>query len=168
MESSLHANVGNFNHTLLLQCFVEGVDLDELKKTRQESQAEMDRHLAETNQTLDELREEVSANSICDVSQTSLQQSLHEHASEAWAVLRTLLQTLKLASWFCASDLEGPPHMCSSVRKGWSQARARPMPESRCSISWRRWAMMPRPPCEANTRMSRPGEYDVHDDHHLS
>ena len=65
-------HVGNFNHTLLLQYFVEGVELDELKKTRQESKAEMDKRLAETNQTLDELREEVSANPICDVSQTSL------------------------------------------------------------------------------------------------
>lgn len=79
---------------------MESVDLDELKQTRQESQAEMDKHLAETNQTLDELREEVSANPNCDVLQTSLQQSLYERASEAWAVLCTLLLILKLASWF--------------------------------------------------------------------
>ena len=41
------------------QAFVEGVDLDKLNKDRQESQAEMDHGLEETNKTLDIMREEV-------------------------------------------------------------------------------------------------------------
>ena len=129
----------------------------------------MDKHLAETNQTLDELREEVSANPICDVLQTSLQQSLYEHASEAWAVLCTLLHILKLVSCFCFDKPEDQPYMCSSIRKGWSQAWGRLMLELRCSISWRRWAMMLRPPCEAHPRTSHPGEYrnEDHDNYHL-
>ena len=44
----------------LLQVFVEEADLDELAKTRQESQAEMDKHLADSNAVLDTMRDEVS------------------------------------------------------------------------------------------------------------
>ena len=39
---------------------MEEADLDELAKTRQESQAEMDKHLADTNAVLDTMRDEVS------------------------------------------------------------------------------------------------------------
>jgi len=46
-----------------LQAFVEGADLDELNKARQESQAEMDHGLEETNKTLDIMREEVNIQS---------------------------------------------------------------------------------------------------------
>ena len=45
---------------LLLQVFVEEADLEELAKTQQESQAEMDKHLADTNAVLDTMRDEVS------------------------------------------------------------------------------------------------------------
>ena len=45
---------------MLLQVFVEEADLGELAKTRQESQAEMDKHLADSNAVLDTMRDEVS------------------------------------------------------------------------------------------------------------
>ena len=44
---------------LLPQVFVEEADLDELAKTRQESQAEMDKHLADSNTVLATMRDEV-------------------------------------------------------------------------------------------------------------
>ena len=44
---------------LPLQVFVEAADLDELNQARQESQAEMDENLANTNKTLDTMRDEV-------------------------------------------------------------------------------------------------------------
>ena len=52
---------------LLLQVFVEEADLDELAKTRQESQAEMDKHLADSNAVLDTMRDEVSLSSALSI-----------------------------------------------------------------------------------------------------
>ena len=46
-------------YNLPLQVFVEAADLDELNQARQESQAEMDENLANTNKTLETMREEV-------------------------------------------------------------------------------------------------------------
>lgn len=45
----------------LRQVFVEQADLAELEKTREESQADMDMHLAETNAALETMRKEVSS-----------------------------------------------------------------------------------------------------------
>lgn len=53
---------------LLLQVFVEEADLDELAKTRQESQAEMDKHLADSNAVLDTMRDEVSLSPALPIS----------------------------------------------------------------------------------------------------
>ncbi len=42
-----------------MQVFIEAADLDKLNQAREDAKAEMDAHLAETNKTLDTMRDEV-------------------------------------------------------------------------------------------------------------
>ena len=48
------------NVSLPVQVFVEAADLDKLNQARQDTKAEMDRNLADTNKTLDTMRHEVN------------------------------------------------------------------------------------------------------------
>ena len=123
---------------LLLQVFVEEADLDELAKTRQESQAEMDKHLADSNAVLDTMRDEVSLSSAL-----SIMIGLGEHSQMNVEGITASTNSAKrctassaMASHALPSGSGGPDDFatlfssqsefwtCSLKRRGWIRGRA--------------------------------------------
>ncbi len=108
---------------LPVQVFIEAADLDKLNQARQDSKAEMDKHLAETNKTLDTMRDEVNTPSPSSVwlmkpsSILSPQHSTLQDASEAlhssdWKWLSTVSSSLLFCNCICPD--RSLPH-CQTV-----------------------------------------------------